>query len=63
MSMQIFVKTLTGKTMTIEVDPKDTIKDLKSKIMDREGIPSDQMRLVFAGKSLEDERAISDYNV
>ena len=61
--MQIFVKTLTGKTMTIEVDPKDTIKDLKSKIMDREGIPSDQMRLVFAGKSLEDERAISDYNV
>ena len=61
--MQIFVRTLTGKTATIEVDGTETIADLKEKLREREGIPADQQRLVFAGKLLEDDRTISDYNI
>ena len=61
--MQIFIRTLSGRTLHLDVEPSDTIREVKEKLEDRTGIPVDAQRLIFAGRSLEDERTLADYGI
>lgn len=62
-SLQVFVKTLTGKTITLEISPQNSIEDVKTKIEQREGVPTEIQRLIFAEKHLENGRFVGDYDI
>jgi ubiquitin len=61
--MQLFVKTLTGKTLSIDVEEGESIEDLKEKIAAKEGVPSSQQRLIFGGQQLDSAKTIEDYDL
>jgi ubiquitin len=61
--MQIFIKTLSGRTITLEVDPQDVVASLRFKLQGMKGIPPDEFRMMFAGKHLQDDRTLEDYNI
>lgn len=61
--MIVYIKTLTGKTLMINVDQNESIEGLKEKIQEKEGIPPDQQRIIFAGQELSDEKHFEDYSI
>ena len=61
--MQVFVKTLTGKTISVDVEPDESVESLKAKISEKEGVPVDQQRIIFGGKQLDALKSLSDYDI
>lgn len=61
--MQVFVKTLTGKTISVDVEPDESVESLKAKIQEKEGVPIDQQRIIFDGKQLDSLKSLADYDI
>lgn len=61
--MQIFIKTITGRTVVLDADPSDIVRRIKEKLLEKDGIPIDSQRLIFSGKHLENDHPLSDYGI